>query len=91
VAVHHYGGSTTTHPMVNIYCGGTLQATYGKAPDTVPGFTAGGGYAAGPLWRVVDVTTHVDGAGMTTACDLAPLNPPGSTTGYYVTNNNMAY
>ncbi len=85
VAVHHYGGSTLTHPLVNIYCGGTLLASYGKAPDTVAGFTMGGQYAKGTIWRVVDVKTHVDAAGNTTGCDLTPLNPAGQTMGYNVT------
>jgi hypothetical protein len=85
-AVHYYGGSVQTHPMLNVYCGGTLLATYGKAPDVVTTFGSGGpGHAEGPIWRVVDVKTHVDAAGNTTSCDLTPLNPPGTTAGYYVT------
>ena len=30
------------HPMVNVYCGGRLAATYGGAPDLVPGFDQSG-------------------------------------------------
>jgi Putative metal-binding motif len=85
VAVHHYSGSGPSHPLVNIYCGGHLLGTYGRAPDLVPGFTAGGSRGSGPLWRVVDVKTFVNAAGETTGCDLTPLNPPGQTSGYYVT------
>jgi hypothetical protein len=88
--VHYYGGSVTTHPMVNVYCGGRLKATYGQAPDEVSGFTAGGGFGAGPMWRVVDVTTQVSG-GVTTDCTLAPLHPSGQTTGYWVTNDDRSY
>ena len=46
-AVHYYRASSTTdeHPMVNIYCGGTLKATFGKAPDTLAGFNSGYGTA----------------------------------------------
>jgi len=89
--VHYYGGSATTHPMVNVYCGGVLKATYGASPDFVPNFTSGGGFAAGTIWRVVDVTTQVTG-GVTTDCTLAPVHPPGMTTGYYVTtNDDMSY
>jgi hypothetical protein len=44
-----------------------------------------GGYAKGPIWRVVDVTPQVNGAGETTDCTLAPLHPAGMTGGYSVT------
>jgi len=88
--VHHYSGAVTTAPMVNVYCGGQLKATYGATPDTVPGFTDGGGFAAGPMWRVVDVTPQVTG-GVTTDCTLTPLHPPGMMTGYHVTNNDTSY
>ena len=91
VMVHYYGGSGTTHPMVNVYCGGHLLGTYGAAPDLVTTFTAPGGFARGPMWRVVDATTMVDASGNTTGCTLTPLHPPGSTSGYYVTNNNTTY
>lgn len=89
--VHYYGGSATTHPLVNIYCGGTLLGTYGQAPDTVSGFNGGGGFGGGPMWRVVDTTTHVDAMGDTTGCTLTPLNPPGMTTGYWVTYDDRSY
>jgi hypothetical protein len=91
VMVHHYGGSVTTHPMVNIYCGGQLLGTYGAAPDLVPGFTAGGGFGQGPMWRVVDVQTQVNGAGTTTGCQLLPLHPAGMSSGYLVTTNDRSY
>ncbi len=88
--VHHYGGSVTTHPMVNFYCGGTLMATYGAAPDLVGGFTGGGGYANGPMWRVADVTVDVDPAtGVTIGCDVTALHPPGMPSGYWVTTGTM--
>jgi hypothetical protein len=90
VMVHYYGGSQLTHPMVDIYCGGTLKATYGQAPDLLAGFTNGGGYNAGLMWRVVDVTPVVVG-GVTTDCTLTPLHPPGMTTGYWLTNNVSTY
>jgi hypothetical protein len=84
VAVHYYGGGVSTHPLINIYCGGRFLATYGAAPDVVPGFSRGGGYQSGTMWRVVDVLTHVDGLGVTTGCDLAPLHPDGQSVGYRV-------
>jgi hypothetical protein len=84
VAVHYYGGNVATHPLVNVYCGGVLVATYGAAPDVVPGFTVGGADTFGPFWQVVDVTPTVDAMGVTTSCALAPLHPAGGTTGYKV-------
>ena len=91
VMVHYYGGSILTHPLVNIYCGGQLLGTYGQAPDLVGGFNSGGGFGAGPMWRVVDVTTQVDVNGVTTGCTLDPLHPPMMTSGYWVTNNDRSY
>jgi hypothetical protein len=102
--VHYYGQdfSTSTtaveeHPIVNIYCGGVLKATYGAAPNTLgpcPGatcFNTGSGWAAGLMWRVADVQAAVDAAGNTTGCTVTPIHPPGTTAGYYVTNNNLTY
>jgi hypothetical protein len=88
--VHYYGGTQTTHPMVNIYCGGRLKSTFGAAPDLVPGFTTGGGFGAGTMWRVADVTTQVSG-GVTTDCTVQQLFPAGSTSGYRVTTNDRTY
>jgi hypothetical protein len=87
VALHYYGGSLETHPLVNVYCGGKLLGTYGAAPDTITGFGSGDpeSNANGPWWRVVDVTPTVDGMGVTTDCALTPLNPPGQTTGHWIT------
>ncbi|HTP26284.1 MAG TPA: hypothetical protein VMK12_11560, partial [Anaeromyxobacteraceae bacterium] len=36
VGVHYYGnhGGDEVHPLVNVYCGGNLLATFGQAPDT---------------------------------------------------------
>jgi len=93
VMVHYFGSlfaPPVTHPMVNVYCGGRLLATYGAAPDVVPNFDKASGFGAGLMWRVVDVTTHVSG-GTTTGCDLAPLHPGGQTSGYWVTDNDRSY
>jgi hypothetical protein len=91
VAVNYYGpmnARTPVHPMVNIYCGGALRATYGGAmaggvlygAAPLANFDhAGGrnGNTGGSLWRVVDVTMHEP----TDSCDLAPLVMTGSTSG----------
>jgi hypothetical protein len=89
VMLHYYSGTRPTKPIVNIYCGGTLQASYGVAPDVVPNFDTAGGFGAGDMWRVVDVTTQV--AGTTTTCTPTALHPPGMTSGYWVTTNDRSY
>ncbi len=88
--VHYFTGTVPTKPMVNVYCGGTLKATYGAATDPVPGFTSGAGFGKGTMWRVADVTPTVVG-GVTTDCTLSQLNAPGMTTGYWVTNDDRSY
>jgi hypothetical protein len=91
VMVNFYGGGgITAHPMINIYCGGYLKATYGQAPDLVTGFDTSGGDSSGDMWRVVDVTPMVAG-GVTTDCTLEPLHPPGQTSGYWVGTTPRTY
>jgi len=91
-AVHYYSGSTEEHPMVNIYCGGVLKATFGKAPNTLTGFNKGQAYNKGQLWRVADVKAIVDASGNTTDCTVTALHPPATpTTGFFVTTNDMTY
>ncbi len=79
VGAYYWRGSVATQPMVNIYCGGALRATfggamvggtlYGSAP--ISGFTTGrGGFdTASSFWRVADVTMRDAG----NACDVAAL------------------
>ncbi len=90
VMAHNFGGQAT-HPVVNIYCGGRLYGTYGAAPDLVPGFEAPGGFGRGAMWRVVDVTTHVNAAGETVGCDLRELHAPGATSGYDVSIDDVRF
>jgi len=88
--VQNFTGSIA-RPVVNVYCDGTRVATYGVAPDTVPGFSGVSGYVGvGAMWRVADVITHVDASGLTT-CDVTPIHPPGTTTGYDVTYDNPRF
>lgn len=90
VAVNYYGGSGAVQPMVNIYCGGALRATYGGAmvggrlfgAAPVSGFNTSGGNSSGSLWRVVDVLMHEP----MDSCDLVPLVPRGATSGTCVQN-----
>src|SRR6185295_17223265 len=76
-------GNPSTHPMTNVYCQGHLVASFGQFPDVVPGFDWPDIDANGSMWRVADITTHVNADGVTT-CDVAALHPAGSTTGYDV-------
>jgi hypothetical protein len=90
IMLHYYSGSAVAHPIIDVYCGGHLRATFGQAPDVVTGFDTGGGYNAGLMWRVADVAPVVVG-GVTTDCVITPLHPPASPSGYWVTNNVSTY
>jgi hypothetical protein len=98
VAAYYWRGSLPVQPMVNIYCGGALRATfggamvgstlYGSAP--VGGFTSGlGGFdRASSFWRVADVTMRDAG----NACDVAPLVTTGAASGACVqTGTNRSF
>ncbi len=92
IMVHHYTSATrSTYPLVNVYCGGELRASYGVAPDRVEGFDEGGGRNGGDMWRVADVTMRVAADGTTTGCDIVPLRPPGMASGYYVTTDDSRF
>jgi len=90
VMVAYFGGSGAVRPLVNIYCGGFLRASYGLGPDFAT-MTTSGGYGGGQMWRVVDAAPVVDGTGATTDCNLTALHPPATTTGYWITNNDRSY
>lgn len=90
VMAHNFTG-TLTHPVVNIYCAGRLYGTYGAAPDLVRGFAAPGGFGRGAMWRAVDVTTRVNAAGVITDCELGEVHPPGASSGYDVTIDNVRF
>ncbi|MBL8679234.1 MAG: hypothetical protein JNK05_08720 [Myxococcales bacterium] len=95
VAVNYFGGTGTVQPMVNIYCGGELRATYGGATvggmrfgaAPIAGFNRSGGDSTGSLWRVVDVVMT-----SASACTLHPLRPMGAAPGPCVaTNSDRTY
>jgi hypothetical protein len=73
------------NPLVNVYCGGRRVATYGAAPDLVTGFDG-----LSTMWRVADVTTHLDAEGNTT-CDVNAVHPPGMSGGYDITRNDARF
>jgi hypothetical protein len=95
VAVHHWSSETReTHPIVNVYCGGTLKGSYGQAPDQVMGFDEGGGRCpeAGDIWRVTDIMMEVNDQGETTGCRLRPVIPPDGQIGdRYITTDDCSY
>jgi hypothetical protein len=84
VMVHYWGGTGVVRPVVSIYCGGQRKATFGVAPDVVPGFDQSGGNPNGDLRRVADVTIASGGL-------VTPLHPPGMTEGYWVTFGSVVY
>jgi len=91
IMVENFTGAVA-RPVVNVYCGGRRVATYGKAPDVVPHFQGPNGHrSVGAMWRVADVTTHVNAAGETTGCDVAQVHPPGRMSGYDVTRDDPRY
>ncbi len=71
VFVHYFKNTTkTTYPVINIYCGGTLKATYGVQPQ-VTGFDNGEGEKdEGDGWKVVDIIWNGDY--YSDACELTP-------------------
>lgn len=86
VLVNYFSGgflsSVPTFPLVNIYCGGEIQATFGAAPDRVTGFESTEIGESGLMWRVADIQARVDAMGNTTGCDVTALHPAGMTTGF---------
>src|SRR5207253_187358 len=79
VRVEGSGASTVdvvVHPLVNIYCGGSLKATYGQTPNQVAGFDFGTANAGAELWRVADATAAgaPDGRGALVRLSVGP--PP---------------
>jgi hypothetical protein len=90
VMVHHWSSSdVVTYPLINIYCGGELRATFGADPDLVPNFDEGGGSGGGSMWRVADVAMTVSEEDV--GCDVRSLFPPLSAGGYYITVDDATF
>ena len=81
VGVKYFSNSGTTHPVINVYCGGTLKATYGVEPQ-VSGFTK-----SPYFWKVVEIKWVGDYA--SDACELTPRWNEG--TGYVVDTSVPSY
>ncbi|MBR6422983.1 hypothetical protein IKS86_09770 [bacterium] len=78
VGVRYYPGTSTnntvTRPVINVYCGGTLKATYGVDPQ-VNNFSTNNDF-----WKVVEVKWVGDSS--SDACELTPKW--NDSTGYVV-------
>jgi hypothetical protein len=93
VGVNFYSrrsGGDDVHPMVNLYCGGELKATFGGASingtiygsNPISGFNTGGSNTSGSFWRVADVSMQEP----SDSCTIRPLVPSGSSSGACVDN-----
>ena len=72
IGVNYYSSKTiVTHPVVNVYCGGTLKATFGVEPQ-VSGFNA-----KSKLWKVAEVQWVGD-----YSSDACTITPKFSDSGY---------
>lgn len=79
-------------PIVNVYCGGLLKATYGAPPDIIPNFTGRrGDSGVGAMWRVAEVFPTVNGDGVTTDCRVEAVHPAGQSSGYMITNDDPSF
>ncbi|MGE0789453.1 MAG: hypothetical protein AB7S26_27510 [Sandaracinaceae bacterium] len=91
IMVHNFTGGVS-RPLINVYCGGRRVATFGEAPNEVRNFRGPNAASQlGTMWRVADVTVHVDPSGETTGCDVELLHRPGMTTGFFLTLNDPSY
>jgi hypothetical protein len=88
VMAHMFSGSATTDPVVSIYCGGTLQAVLGEAPDGV-GLNRSGGGCQGQTWRVADVQMSVNPSTGATTCAVDVLE--NASGDWDVRTNSAAY
>jgi hypothetical protein len=75
----------TTHPLVNVYCAGELQATLGGDPEQSGDAEELDLSRPGQLWRAVDITLLESG------CSLTPLSDPKLGHGYWVTQFDSSY
>lgn len=84
VGVNHYGGSSTTHPHVNLYCNGQRVISVGYNPATgqtqYPVLNTPGNDNNGDFWTVATIQTHVAN-GAITSCDVqtVPSRTPDPT------------
>jgi hypothetical protein len=71
------------HPLVNVYCAGELQGSFGGDPEQSGDAEELGLALPGQLWRVADIAISA------TDCTVTPLMAPGG--GYQVTGFEPGY
>jgi hypothetical protein len=74
-----------THPIVNVYCDGTLSGTFGGIPDVLGDPEEVGLSYQGQMWRVADIVS-ADGT-----CNVAALTSPETGSGYWVSTIDASY
>ena len=87
VGVYWWSGDTITHPVINIYCGGTLRATYGGyVSDSGDSFVyqVENFDSYHDFWKVVEIKW--DGDPSSDTCVLTPKWDNG-----YVVRDNISY
>ncbi|MDD9944574.1 MAG: hypothetical protein OXU20_26250 [Myxococcales bacterium] len=73
-----------TAPIVNVYCGGTIKATFGGNPALLTGDPEAVSEfdTPGERWHVADIM--VNSGGVDTDCTVQPLSAPAPATGYWL-------
>jgi hypothetical protein len=74
-----------THPIVNVYCDGTLRGTFGGIPEVLGDPEEVGLSYEGQMWRVADIV-RAD-----STCVVMPLSPPKVASGYWVSGLDARY
>ncbi|MGB0646453.1 MAG: hypothetical protein ACPGQS_04715 [Bradymonadia bacterium] len=91
IMIQNFSG-LVARPIVNVYCGGRLTATYGAPPDVLQNFSGRRGDSGiGAMWRVAEVFPEVTPDGETTGCRVEPIHPPGQSSGYYITQDDPSF
>jgi hypothetical protein len=81
------------HPLVNVYCGGELQGSFGGVADPDEqgenqSFVLQGFDTPGEMWRVVDIEVQ---DGSNTGCVLTPVRDPDSESIYAISDRDETY
>jgi hypothetical protein len=81
------------HPLVNVYCGGELQGSFGGVSDPDEqdendSFVLHGFDTPGEMWRVVDLEVQ---EGSSTRCALTPVRDPDSESIYAISDHDETY
>ncbi len=84
--VHQSLTPKTTRALVNVYCDRKLKGSF----DLTPAAQAFSDLTGNDeIWRVVEIAPLLEN-GVTIDCEIAPLHPPGQSTGFWVTNGDSS-